>query len=147
MRDFTIEVDTPWMARILDPSEERRIELYDFNIVQIKVRHPKGVKNAQPWVTLTFQVGSVISPNAVITLNDKEETIVSLDGGIKMTNPAKNITEDLTEYVNMYDIKIVTTHSYDSALKETEEDPNRGTYLELDLYPKTVVDNRIGEKK
>lgn len=147
MRDFTVEVDTPWMARILDPSEKRRIELYDFNIVHITVKRPKGVKDARPWVTLVFQVGSVMSPNAVITLDDKEKTHVLLDGGIKMINPGKNITEDLTEYVNMYDIKIVNTHTYDSALKETEDDPDRGTYLELDLYPKTVTDYRTGAEE
>lgn len=145
MKDFTVEVDTPWMARILDPSKEHQIELGEFDIVNTQVE-TKPLMSPRPRVTLTFKVASVIFPHAVLALGTKEKTTVSIKGGITMMNPGKNITEDLTEYVDMDEVKIVTTHVYDSALRETEDD-DRGTYLELSLYPKTVTDNRAGAEQ
>lgn len=145
MRDFTVEIDTPWRARILDPSKEHQIELGEFDIVNIRVE-PKPLMSPRPRVTLTFRVASVITPHTVLTLDPRKKTVGSLGGRITMMNISKGLTENLTEYVDMDEVKIATIHTYNSELRETEDD-DKGAYLELSLYPKTVVDNRIGAEK
>lgn len=145
MRDFTVEIDTPWRARILDPSKEHQIELDEFDIVNIRVE-PKPLMSPRPRVTLTFKVASVITPHAVLTLNPGKKTVGSFGRGITMMNVSKGLSENLTEYVDMDEVKIATIHTYDSELKETKDDDN-GAYLELSLYPKAVTDNRTGAEK
>lgn len=139
MRDFNLKITGPNHAKIIGLSNDDRIDLSPFNIVDIRVERRPMKKQIPQLVTLTLRIGETIWEDFHVHADENLNTRAYIGKDtLRLETLTREAPKDLEEYVHLDEVRVISVSTYDA--KHVMIDGRRVMYLELPLYPNEVIE-------